>query len=140
MSLGALIGIALSIVCNKSIWRVIMGEEEVKIKGINLDTLSYGSVDSSDLHAIYERSMQSRNILPRDQITLISPAEVTLKRIIGEGTFGRVWSAQWRSSRVAVKVSARERSSERSIERSNERSSERSSERSNERSSERSSE
>ena len=26
-----------------------------------------------------------------------------LERIIGEGTFGRVWKARWRASEVAVK-------------------------------------
>ena len=37
------------------------------------------------------------------QITLIDPKEIVLQRIIGEGTFGRVWVAKWRSSQVAVK-------------------------------------
>jgi len=36
-------------------------------------------------------------------LTLIEPSEIVLQHIIGEGSFGRVWAAQWRSSRVAVK-------------------------------------
>mmetsp|Transcript_10546 Transcript_10546/g.14879 ORF Transcript_10546/g.14879 Transcript_10546/m.14879 type:complete len:369 (-) Transcript_10546:148-1254(-) len=36
-------------------------------------------------------------------LTLIDPQEIILHRIIGEGTFGRVWSAKWRSASVAVK-------------------------------------
>jgi len=64
---------------------------------------SYGSVDTVDVETVYERAMQSRNIEVRDQITLINPIEITLQRIIGEGTFGRVWVANWRTSSVAVK-------------------------------------
>ena len=33
----------------------------------------------------------------------MDPQEIFLQRIIGEGTFGRVWSARWKSSSVAVK-------------------------------------
>eukprot|EP00957_Ditylum_brightwellii_P086413 6574948-Ditylum_brightwellii.AAC.1 len=36
-------------------------------------------------------------------LTLIDPQEIILHRIIGEGTFGRVWSSKWRNSSVAVK-------------------------------------
>jgi serine/threonine protein kinase len=36
-------------------------------------------------------------------LTLIDPQQIFLQRIIGEGTFGRVWSARWRSASVAVK-------------------------------------
>jgi serine/threonine protein kinase len=36
-------------------------------------------------------------------LTIIDPQEIFLQRIIGEGTFGRVWSAKWRSAGVAVK-------------------------------------
>ena len=34
---------------------------------------------------------------------LIDPSEITLRHVIGEGSFGRVWSATWQSSDVAVK-------------------------------------
>ncbi|EED88703.1 hypothetical protein THAPSDRAFT_264122, partial [Thalassiosira pseudonana CCMP1335] len=34
---------------------------------------------------------------------LIDPQEIILHRIIGEGSFGRVWSAKWGNSSVAVK-------------------------------------
>ena len=36
-------------------------------------------------------------------LTLIEPSEIVLHNIIGEGSFGRVWSAMWNSSQVAVK-------------------------------------
>jgi serine/threonine protein kinase len=34
---------------------------------------------------------------------MIDPAEVILSKIIGEGSFGRVWSGKWRNNSVAVK-------------------------------------
>ncbi|CAN0233400.1 unnamed protein product, partial [Phaeothamnion confervicola] len=36
-------------------------------------------------------------------LNVINPKEIVLSRIIGEGSFGRVWSGMWRSSPVAVK-------------------------------------
>ena len=34
---------------------------------------------------------------------MIDPKDIVLHRIIGEGSFGRVWAASWRTSHVAVK-------------------------------------
>jgi hypothetical protein len=105
LSLGAMLGIALSILCNRQIWAAVSGDAE-KPKGINLDTLntnSYGSMEDADLKTFYNRAMTARNISSSDQITLINPAEITLHKIIGEGTYGRVWAAKWRTSMVAVK-------------------------------------
>ena len=36
-------------------------------------------------------------------LNVIDPKDIVLHRIIGEGSFGRVWAASWRSSHVAVK-------------------------------------
>jgi serine/threonine protein kinase len=47
--------------------------------------------------------MQTRHVQHPHLLTLIDPQEIFLQRIIGEGTFGRVWSAKWRSAKVAVK-------------------------------------
>ena len=52
----------------------------------------------------YEKAMRSRHLSTTGaQVALIDPSEIVLQRIIGEGTFGRVWVAKWRSSQVAVK-------------------------------------
>lgn len=47
--------------------------------------------------------MKIRYVEQPHLLTLIDPQEIFLQRIIGEGTFGRVWSARWNSSSVAVK-------------------------------------
>ena len=36
------------------------------------------------------------------QLNIINPKEIVLHKIIGEGSFGRVWSGRWRSSRVSL--------------------------------------
>ncbi len=102
LTLGTVLGIALAILCNKQIWSVVL--DTGRKGGISLDTLSYGSVDNSDMSEYYEKAMRSRHLADNhNQITLINPSEITLHRIIGEGTFGRVWCANWRASEVAVK-------------------------------------
>jgi len=51
----------------------------------------------------YQRAMKTRYVEHPHLLTIIDPQEIFLQRIIGEGTFGRVWSARWNSSSVAVK-------------------------------------
>mmetsp|Transcript_46493 Transcript_46493/g.86722 ORF Transcript_46493/g.86722 Transcript_46493/m.86722 type:complete len:813 (-) Transcript_46493:2001-4439(-) len=101
--------------------------------GIALQTLSYGVVPDLDIVKSYDKAMRARHIPyqpdnpyrflaparhdessaagghgrgARSQgggLTLIDPSEIVLHHVIGEGSFGRVWSAQWQSSQVAVK-------------------------------------
>jgi serine/threonine protein kinase len=73
------------------------------MKGISLDTLTYSHVQNTNVADAYHRAMSNRFVEHPHLLTLIDPQEVILHRIIGEGTFGRVWSAKWGSSGVAVK-------------------------------------
>lgn len=98
-------GIALAVLCNRHIWDVLLDRDT---KGIALDTLShngYGSTDDNRrIQISFEKAMRSRHIKDNPyKIELIDPKEMILERIIGEGTFGRVWKARWKSSEVAVK-------------------------------------
>ncbi|CAM9482831.1 unnamed protein product [Ectocarpus fasciculatus] len=47
--------------------------------------------------------MQARHLMKGHNLNIINPKEIMLHKIIGEGSFGRVWSGHWRSSSVAVK-------------------------------------
>ena len=38
-----------------------------------------------------------------ESLLIVNPKEVVLSKIIGEGSFGRVWSGHWRNNAVAVK-------------------------------------
>jgi serine/threonine protein kinase len=49
------------------------------------------------------RAMRTRYVDQPNLLTLINPQEIFLQRIIGEGSFGKVWSAKWGTSTVAVK-------------------------------------
>eukprot|EP00638_Chattonella_subsalsa_P022435 CAMPEP_0117860422 /NCGR_PEP_ID=MMETSP0950-20121206/3761_1 /TAXON_ID=44440 /ORGANISM="Chattonella subsalsa, Strain CCMP2191" /LENGTH=1162 /DNA_ID=CAMNT_0005710567 /DNA_START=381 /DNA_END=3869 /DNA_ORIENTATION=+ len=46
---------------------------------------------------------QLKTVEKQDQLHVIDPAKIMLHTIIGQGTFGRVWSGVWGSSQVAVK-------------------------------------
>lgn len=106
VTLGALIGMFLALMCNKSINQTIMSflfDRDAQMKGISLDTLTYSHVQNTNVAEAYHRAMSNRFVKHPHLLTLIDPQEVVLHRIIGEGTFGRVWSAKWGSSSVAVK-------------------------------------
>ncbi|KAL3815580.1 hypothetical protein ACHAXA_001559 [Cyclostephanos tholiformis] len=106
VTLGALIGLFLALMCNKSINQNIMSflfDRNAQMKGISLDTLTYSHVQNTNVAEAYHRAMSNRFVEHPHFLTLIDPQEVILHRIIGEGTFGRVWSAKWGSSAVAVK-------------------------------------
>ena len=106
VTLGALIGMFLALMCNKSINQTIMSflfDRNAQMKGISLDTLTYSHVQNTNVADAYHRAMSNRFVKHPHLLTLIDPQEVILHRIIGEGTFGRVWSAKWGSSGVAVK-------------------------------------
>eukprot|EP00578_Thalassiosira_sp_NH16_P016765 CAMPEP_0181115926 /NCGR_PEP_ID=MMETSP1071-20121207/21683_1 /TAXON_ID=35127 /ORGANISM="Thalassiosira sp., Strain NH16" /LENGTH=1104 /DNA_ID=CAMNT_0023200147 /DNA_START=959 /DNA_END=4276 /DNA_ORIENTATION=- len=106
VTLGALIGMFLALMCNKNINQTIMSflfDRDAQMKGISLDTLTYSHVQNTNVAEAYHRAMSNRFVKHPHLLTLIDPQEVILHRIIGEGTFGRVWSAKWGSSGVAVK-------------------------------------
>ena len=106
VTLGALIGMFIALMCNKSINQTIMSfifDRDAQMKGISLDTLTYSHVQNTNVAEAYHRAMSNRFVKHPHLLTLIDPQEVILHRIIGEGTFGRVWSAKWGSSAVAVK-------------------------------------
>lgn len=106
VTLGALFGMFLALMCNRNLTSTILSfifERDAHMKGISLDTLTYSAVENTNVAEAYQRAMRTRFVQHPHLLTLIDPQEIILHRIIGEGTFGRVWSAKWRSSSVAVK-------------------------------------
>ena len=106
VTLGAVIGMIFAIMCNKSLSQTIVSfifNRDAQMKGISLDTLTYSTVQNTNVAEAYHRAMSNRFVKHPHLLTLIDPQEIILHRIIGEGTFGRVWSAKWGSSSVAVK-------------------------------------
>lgn len=71
--------------------------------GISLRTLSDGYGNAMDFKECFERAMKTRHLSTYETLIMINPKEIMLNRIIGEGSFGRVWSGQWRHNKVAVK-------------------------------------
>ena len=105
LGIGAILGMILAITCcNQSFSSAVLHVSGgPQVKGISLDTLTYSAVESSSVADSYQRAMRTRFVDHPHMLTIINPAEIVLHRIIGEGTFGRVWSARWKSSSVAVK-------------------------------------
>jgi len=104
LTLGALVGMLLAFICNKSenqTFKSFLFDRGDK--GISLDQLTHSHDDNTNIEEAYHRAMSNRFVDQPHLLTLIDPQEVILHRIIGDGTFGRVWSAKWGSSGVAVK-------------------------------------
>ena len=105
LALGTVIGMFIAIACNKRVTSTIISifTKDGQSKGIPLDTLSYSAVEDTKIMEAYERAMRTRYVETPNLLTLINPHEIVLQRRIGEGAFGRVWSAKWGQSTVAVK-------------------------------------
>jgi serine/threonine protein kinase len=104
LALGTVLGMLLAVLCNKNL--DIVGRffaKDSQVKGISLDTLTCSAVENSTVAEACQRAMRARFVDNPNLLTIINPAEIVVHRIIGEGTFGRVWSASWRSADVAVK-------------------------------------
>jgi len=98
---GCVIGMVGAILCNRGNFPFL--GNDAHLKGISLDTLTYSALENTNITDAYQRAMQTRYVQHPHLLTIIDPQEIFLQRIIGEGTFGRVWSAKWRSASVAVK-------------------------------------
>jgi len=105
VAFGTIIGMVMAILCNRNISTKLLSvfAGQAELKGISLDTLTYSAIEDTSITEAYERAMKTRYVEHPHLLTLIDPQEIFLQRIIGEGTFGRVWSARWRSAKVAVK-------------------------------------
>lgn len=102
---GCVIGMLIAILWNRNFSSSVFpcfGDDK-ELKGISLDTLTYSALENTNITDAYQRAMKTRYVQHPHLLTIIDPQEIFLQRIIGEGTFGRVWSAKWRSASVAVK-------------------------------------
>ena len=69
---------------------------------ISLETFD-GSGSEFDLDQLQRNALRSRHLTSCETLVMIKHKEVNLSKIIGEGSFGRVWSGVWRNNQVAVK-------------------------------------
>ena len=99
---GICLGVLSAICCHVQSGPWIKALSEGK-QGIALQTLSYGIPPDLDIADSYERAMKARHVGNSQNLTIVDPSEIVLFHIIGEGSFGRVWSALWQTSQVAVK-------------------------------------
>lgn len=102
IAVGCVIGMFGAIMCNRNRVFPFLGKNS-HLKGISLDTLTYSALENSNITDAYQRAMKIRYVQQPHLLTIIDPQEIFLQRIIGEGTFGRVWSARWSTACVAVK-------------------------------------
>ena len=102
VAVGCVIGMFGAVLCNRNRVFPFLGKNS-HLKGISLDTLTYSALENSSITDAYQRAMKIRYVQHPHLLTIIDPQEIFLQRIIGEGTFGRVWSARWSTASVAVK-------------------------------------
>ncbi|CAM9802571.1 unnamed protein product, partial [Scytosiphon promiscuus] len=109
MTIGVCLGAGMAFVCHQQEfmnlpWLKHMVEGR---NGISLTTLAgpHGLMSGADaeFRLRFDRAMRARHLMKGHNLNIINPKEIMLHKIIGEGSFGRVWSGRWRSSSVAVK-------------------------------------
>jgi len=104
--MGALLGVAFALgVRSKGYSKLSEGSDgESMMIGISLKTLSGDPGGNGlDFRQCFERAMRARHLPTHESLLIINPREIVLSKIIGEGSFGRVWSGQWTNNAVAVK-------------------------------------
>jgi hypothetical protein len=106
---GVFLGVAFAIGCHSNGYSKVGmdGDDDSSggelMMGIPLKTLSGGANNAVDFRDCFERAMKARHLPTHESLLIINPKEIVLSRIVGEGSFGRVWSGQWRNNSVAVK-------------------------------------
>ena len=104
---GIVLGIVFAIGCNTSLpySYLRIPDKDDSSSGLSLTTLSgpAGASDNIDFLKCFERAMKARHLTNHETLMVINPKEIVLHSVIGEGSFGRVWSGNWRSNQVAVK-------------------------------------
>lgn len=76
---------------------------DIDITTISLNALTGGMKSRIDIDTCFENAMRSRHVRFRESLMSIKSDEINLTRIIGEGSYGRVWAGRWRHEPVAVK-------------------------------------
>ena len=105
VAMVTMIGTFIAIAFNRKVTSTIASifSKDGQLQGIPLDALSYNALDDSYLKEGFQRALRNRHVNQPNLLALINPQEIFLQRIIGEGSFGKVWSAKWGTSTVAVK-------------------------------------
>ena len=98
---GIVLGVGFAVGCSSKGYSKIK-DFDSQMTGITLKTLSLEG-DGIDLKSSFDRAMRARHMTSQETLLMVNPKEVILFKIIGEGSFGRVWSGQWRNNSVAVK-------------------------------------
>ena len=70
---------------------------------MSLKTLSGGTNDREGFKRLFIQAMKARHLPTHETLLMINPKEIVLNNIIGEGSFGRVWSGSHHNNKVAVK-------------------------------------
>jgi hypothetical protein len=75
--------------------------EEGNENGVLLNFIS--NKNGFDFRLCFEKAMKARHLETHESLLIIKSKEIILDKIIGEGSFGRVWSGRWTNNNVAVK-------------------------------------
>lgn len=97
------LGVFLANYCYKSSWAYELVDSDDHPSNFNLSLKMLGQGNESKLGHIFNEAMKARHLPTHETLLLIDPNDIILAHIIGEGSFGRVWSGQYHNNKVAVK-------------------------------------
>ncbi len=111
ITIGACLGVATIVCCLnlRSMDYPIISEVVDGYNGFKLTTLMGGNGSNlmwkmeNDIKHRFNKAMQARHLWKVSTLNAVNPNEIILHHIVGEGSYGRVWSGVWKNSPVAVK-------------------------------------
>lgn len=105
ITVGIFIGIVFSVgFGNQDYYEKISNKydlEEGNDSGFFLNFIS--NKNGFDFRLCFEKAMKARHLQTHETLLIIKSQEIILDKIIGEGSFGRVWKGRWTNNNVAIK-------------------------------------
>ncbi len=109
ITIGACLGMATIICCfdlrcmdHPLISEVVDGYNGVKLTTLMGDNTMMWKMENDMKHR-FNKAMQARHLWKVNTLNAVNPKEIMLHHVVGEGSYGRVWSGVWKNSSVAVK-------------------------------------
>ncbi len=109
ITIGACLGVATIICCFdlRCMDHPLISEVVDGYNGVKLTTLMGGNnmmwKMENDIKQRFNKAMQARHLWKVNTLNAVNPKEIILHHVVGEGSYGRVWSGIWKNSPVAVK-------------------------------------
>ncbi len=109
ITIGVCLGVVTIICCfdlrcmdHPFISEMVDGYNGVKLTTLMGDNNMMWKMENDIKHR-FNKAMQARHLWKVNTLNAVNPKEIMLHHVVGEGSYGRVWSGIWENSPVAVK-------------------------------------